>query len=68
MTYSQKKYDTTMRIAFIVAIDDSVARFLPLVSFWDLPAKPMSEGQLREHTISHIKFGKIITVDASAAD
>lgn len=66
--FSQKSYDATMRVAYLIVINDGVAKFLPLGSFWDLPAKPIGEGKLREQTVSHIKSGEILTADVSEAD
>ncbi len=49
-----KSYDPTMRVAFIITVNEGRANFTPLGCYWKLPKTPSSEGSLRERTISHL--------------
>lgn len=53
-----RQYDPTMRIAFIITLDRGLVNFHPLkISYWKVPAKPVSEGGLRERTVSNVHEG-----------
>ncbi len=54
LTISGKKYDPTMRIAFLISVDKNVMKFSPLDCYWKLPEKPLNQGDLRDYSISHI--------------
>lgn len=49
-----KIYDPTMRVAFLITVDEGRPSFKALGCYWKLPKTPLSEGSLSERTISHI--------------
>ncbi len=53
-----KKYDPTMRVVFIVTVDQRKAKFIPLSCYWKLPKNPLGEGTLRDQTVSYINTQK----------
>lgn len=66
-----KVWDPTMRVAFIITVDNGHATFKPLGCYWKLPKSPLNGGTLRDRSISSLTaqgFGsvKVNQTDKSA--
>lgn len=63
-----KKYDPTMRVAFVITVDQGKTKFVPLSCYWKLPKKPLGEGTLREQTLSHIEKNTVCSAKVDLTD